>query len=132
MRPHHLERAIRYVLWGKPSDKEMYDHLQSALDANPDATVTFVADFDVVCKGCSGSQAGCSILIEELTKLDQEVASRLGLKLNTPYRIRDVISALENEKSEKPREWFAMSHGDEQLQEWRDEVKELALKAISE
>jgi hypothetical protein len=147
MRPHHLERVLKHVTWGEigegkakegtldetqlrglKEEQTMYETLSNALNSDPDATVIFVKGFDSLCRRfCDPSKCTHH---QEIIDTDQAVADALGLEFDKPYRIADVLTALQYEKEQNPRTFFAISRGHERLPEWRDSVRKLCLKAI--
>jgi len=122
---------LRRCFRGLKEDKDMYLTLKNALDADPEATVVFVKGFDTLCRMfCDPSKCQHH---QEIIDTDQTVADALGLEFDKHYRIADVINALEKERRENPRRYFAItrfSAREEDTDKWRHSVRKLCLRAI--
>jgi len=147
LRPHHLERSLQHVTWKEmgermdaqgdlsadqlrnlEEERTMYGTLTRALDSDPDATVVFVRGFDSLCRRFCDTSA-CK-QYQAIMETDRVVAEELGLEFDRPYRVVDVLNALQYEKDENPRTYFAIARGHERLSEWRSSVRKLSLRAI--
>lgn len=118
------EEALRNL----NEERTMYQTLADALEDNPNAEVVFVRDFDTLCRRFCDI-AKCEHH-EEIIELDNAVATELGVEFDRPYRIIDLLEAIQREKVGNPRAYFAISRGSEKIPEWRDSVRRLSLRII--
>lgn len=109
MRPHHVEGAQRYIAFGKPTTKQMYDLLADAIAEDPDAEMEFVASVeDPICQECILATRGkCRVVLDEQLSetatidMDQDVAKEHGWEIGRRYKIQDILDEITKEAPDR-------------------------------
>lgn len=148
LKPHHVEGAIRFAVWGKnEGHKEMLKLIQDAYNKNPEAEMIFVKGYDDFCEKCciqKGQIPECVFehgTIDEFEsskeqpvtekfssvkigqEMDETVAREHGWEFDKPYKVKNILEQIEREAPKRNRFYVTARIAREDFEKWLEDVR---------